>query len=458
MFMKDGAGLTNYLYTLTRFTLELGPIVLLLSTYSPKTIERRWIYRLIILLTGPAILMGLANQSHTAPYVISDIFSFLLLWLIYGIEYVNGWFSARQKNQIKFNINLDNALFSLAVIASFIAALFLGSHPEAIYNQPIPLEVNFRHIFENIPTFVFFWFQMLLLYMCLYVLYYINHHVLINHFLSKHGVVAYVFAGFMTLIILYPPLTYIALNLPISGGSQPLTPSGDDNIFSIHNFNMGFAALAGSLPLILAFKWQENSRQLSEAGKRQLEAELTLLQQQINPHFLFNSLNSLYALTLTKSVKAPEAVLQLAGLFRYVVYKGDKERVPLTEEFTYLQDYLALQQLRMGEDCQFNIHFGNTSSNHTIAPLMLIVFIENAFKHGLEGNNKNSWLHISASMEDNKLTFICENSILRNHENSTPGIGLENVRKRLNLQYKDQHTLNITKMQDRFCISLVMDL
>ncbi len=458
VFSREATSVYLYISALFNFILELGPIVLLLSVYRPNTIFFKSLFRGGVLIGGPFILHIISQEFSPDIEIVSSFINYILVWVIYGTEYINEWLQARQRKVFKFKPNLDNSLFLIVIITSFASALLLNSYPDAIHNQPIPFAIDIQHNLANIPMFFFFWVQMFLIYMCPYALYYLNHHVLINHYLNKQGVVAYIFASFTALLILYPLLSYFIVSLPVSGGTAPLTPSGDDNIFSIQNFNMGFAIFAASLPLILTFKWQENSRQLSEAEKGQLQAELILLQQQINPHFLFNSLNSLYALTLTKSSKAPEAVLQLSGLFRYVVYKGDKDRVPLADEYAYLQDYLALQRLRMGEDCQFNINIAKAASGLSITPLMLIVFIENAFKHGLETNNKQSWLNVTATTNGSQFTFICENSILRTETDKEQGIGLENVRKRLNLQYKDQHSLTIENHLDRFCVSLIMDL
>ena len=438
--------------------LAFGLIFVGLGMVDIRSAPRRWLYRLAILSVGTVALLAISKIAPaTLPSQMRGL-QLVALWAVYGIYYFNEWLQSRQTKNLRIIMNLDKALFFLVVLASLMSALIVNSHPGGLYNQPVPIAIDIARNFQNVPGLVSYWAQLFVVYMCLYLIYYLNHHILIRHALGSKGVIAYLFSGLVMLLVLYPLLGAVVLWLPISDNQYPIIPSQDTNVFAIENFNMGLLVLATSLPLILAFKWQENLRQLSELEKSQLEAELTLLQQQINPHFLFNSLNSLYALALTKSPKAPDAVLQLSSLFRYVVYKGGNTEVPLFDEFSYLSDYLALQRLRMGEACEFDCQFDDPDPALKIAPMMLIVFLENAFKHGLETNNASSWLRVAAHVQGQRLSFTCENSILRAKERRDVGIGLENVRKRLNLQYENRHTLDIIQEEDRFSVMLTVEL
>jgi sensor histidine kinase YesM len=454
----ESTNLRTYLSEVFSFTLELGPMIIGLAVVDTLSISRRGVYRVIILIVGTLALIGISEFTITEPFIKSNGVNFIMLWSFYSLHYISEWIKVGYRANFKVTMSLDKALMFLVIFVSFISALIINSHPGGVYNQPIPIAIDLVYNFQHLFGLLSYWGQLFLTYMCLYVIYYLNHHVLIEYFLGEKGIIVYLMSGLVLLLLLYPLLSYFVLSLPISDSPYPFIPSQNRNIFAIENFNTGLSVLAVSLPLVLAFKWQEKSRLVSELEKGQLQAELALLQQQINPHFLFNSLNSLYALTLTRSEKAPEAVLQLSSLFRYVVYRGNKARVPLSDEFSYLSDYLALQRLRMGEKCEFDCTFDKVSSTLEIAPLMLIVFLENAFKHGLETNNQESWLRVHAKVNDRLLSFKCENSILRNRDAHEPGIGLDNVRKRLKLQYEDRHFLKIETKEDRFSVTLTIEL
>ncbi len=454
----NDADLGSYISEIFGFTLEFGPIAIGLALIDTRRASQQWLYRLVIMLVGTSALMGVSELSATDPLIKSGGINLIILWSLYGLHYIGEWIKVRQTKNFIVTMSLDKALLFLVIVASFMSALVINSHPGGIYNQPIPISIDVIYNFQHISGLLSYWVQLFLTYMCLYLIYYLNHYVLIEYFLGEKGILAYIVSGLVLLLMLYPSLTYFVLSLPISDSAYPFIPSQDQNVFAIENFNTGLLVLAVTLPLVLAFKWQEKSRHVSELERGQLQAELALLQQQINPHFLFNSLNSLYALTLTRSDKAPEAVLQLSNLFRYVVYRGNKARVPLSDEFSYLSDYLALQRLRMGEQCKFECHFDDVDPTLEIAPMMLIVFLENAFKHGLETNNAGSWLRVSAEVQGTLLSFRCENSILRSKDALDPGIGLENVRKRLKLQYQDRYFLKVEPEEDRFNILLTIEL
>ncbi|WP_103867445.1 sensor histidine kinase [Aquimarina sp. I32.4] len=194
------------------------------------------------------------------------------------------------------------------------------------------------------------------------------------------------------------------------------------------------------------------------------EAELKLLKAQLNPHFLFNTLNNLYGLSVIKSDKLPSLMLKLSDLLRYSLYDTKETLVPLEKEITYLENYISLEKIRLEDktDIQFT-KSGNLSSNK-IAPMLLIVFVENAFKHlGILKNGKSSVI-ISLEEMNNTITFVCNNTIEVNIakendlEKGRSGIGLQNVKKRLALMYPEKHQLNINKMENSYNVQLIIDL
>ena len=173
-----------------------------------------------------------------------------------------------------------------------------------------------------------------------------------------------------------------------------------------------------------------------KAGKR--EAELSLLRSQINPHFFFNTLNNLYALTITKSEQAPEVILKLSDMMRYTIYEGEKEKVKLLDEITYLENYIELHKIRYKKTVK--ISFNHTvDTSLTVAPLMFIILLENAFKHGIESLSENAFIHIDLYEDGKFICFDIENNFDPSDQNKSPGIGLDNLKKRLSLLYKEKH-------------------
>lgn len=186
------------------------------------------------------------------------------------------------------------------------------------------------------------------------------------------------------------------------------------------------------------------------------DAELKLLKGQLNPHFLFNTLNNLYGLSVLKSDKLPGLMLQLSDLLRYSLYETKDAFVPLRKEIQYLENYVALEQIRL-EQTQIDLEITGEITDQQIAPMLLIVFVENAFKH-LGGSQ--SRVKILVTITQNKLEFICENTMdklvnsTENIEASNKGIGLENAKKRLDLIYPNKHKLQVEKQPAIFSVTL----
>ena len=203
--------------------------------------------------------------------------------------------------------------------------------------------------------------------------------------------------------------------------------------------NSMFFTLGDVLPVIVIlsgfkFAWDAISKQrevdtLKSAIK---ESELQFLKSQINPHFLFNNLNNLYSYTLENSPKAPEIILELSGVLRYMLYECRERYVPLEKELEQLGNFINLNEKQIEERGQVNFKTGEISSNYQIAPLILIVFIENAFKHSTASQTSDIQIDINIDLNDRgELEFNCKNSYLpqSNTENLSHGIGLENVKK-----------------------------
>ncbi|WP_268125116.1 sensor histidine kinase [Roseivirga pacifica] len=205
--------------------------------------------------------------------------------------------------------------------------------------------------------------------------------------------------------------------------------------------------------------WYIEQKRTQQLAEDKLEAELKFLKAQVHPHFLFNTLNNLYALTLKQSKEAPEMVLKLSELLNYMLYECNADKVQLKKELELVQDYIALEKVRYGDrlNVSFNVQ-GNTASIE-LSPLLILPFVENAFKHGVSEELDESWVSIELELKEKSLTLKVENSKSNNgnHEDRfayKQGIGLKNVKRRLELLYPEKHDLNILDSSDSYLVVL----
>ncbi|HKK43500.1 MAG TPA: histidine kinase [Bacteroidales bacterium] len=195
--------------------------------------------------------------------------------------------------------------------------------------------------------------------------------------------------------------------------------------------------------------------------KEKLEAELKFLKSQIHPHFLFNTLNNLYALTLKKSDLAPDMVIQLSNLLEYMLYTGKESEVKLTDELNQIMGYIDLEKLRFGKRLKIILDIDDNFDDLLIAPLILLPFVENSFKHGPVNDHKSPFISLKAKTNNRNLHFTISNSYQNEagkFEKYTERIGLKNVRRRLELIYPQRHQLVIKQEHDNFKVDLKLDL
>jgi two-component system LytT family sensor kinase len=205
-----------------------------------------------------------------------------------------------------------------------------------------------------------------------------------------------------------------------------------------------------------AFVRERHMRALKEEKH---QAELDLLKAQLHPHFFFNTLNSLYALTMAKSDKGPEVVLQLSELMHYVLYEANAPLVSLETEISHLRNYIEIEQLRFGDRLELRVDTPLFTESQRIAPLLLLPFIENAFKHSLSHEAEKAWIHIDIRLEEDKLCMRVANSCHPpERAGRPPGIGLANVRQRLELSYPGRQLLDIRPGSEVWEVSLTLKL
>lgn len=198
-------------------------------------------------------------------------------------------------------------------------------------------------------------------------------------------------------------------------------------------------------------------QQRKNLENEKLNAELAFLKSQINPHFLFNSLNNIYSLAYRKSEKTPDAILKLAEIMRYMLYESNEDTVLLTDEIDYLHNYIELQKLRFKGDSFVDIDVKIDRTDHRIMPLLLISFLENAFKHGVSADALKP-IRILINVTNGRLHFKVENTKSRSNKDQTKGIGLVNLKRRLQLGYPDRHTINIVESDDHYSSELFLYL
>lgn len=245
----------------------------------------------------------------------------------------------------------------------------------------------------------------------------------------------------------------------------------DPNPYSIYNFLVaimvfifGLAPLAGYKIALLISKESlyreqvEHDKLMTEVKLK--EAELQLLKGQLHPHFLFNTLNNLYSLSIQKSARTSEVIIKISDLLNYIIYDCNTEKVSLEKEIEFIKSYIDLEKLRYDDTLKITTSFTGDFQEKYIAPMILHTFIENSFKHGASRDTGSPWIDIRININSNILNLNVINSRITedNSGQATYGIGIENAKKRLALIYPDKHFLEIVKTRNTFNVSLEIQL
>ena len=212
--------------------------------------------------------------------------------------------------------------------------------------------------------------------------------------------------------------------------------------------------------LRFAVDWFEFEARKKEVENEKLTAELNFLKAQINPHFLFNTLNNLYYLAYTQSPNTTEVIAKLSQMMRYMIYDSNHALVPLAKEIEYMQNYISLEKLRLNDQIPIRFDINGNVDDIRIAPLILITFLENAFKHGVTNNNPNARVNLSIRLTGKECLYTVENSkapATKGHEGKS-GIGLQNVKRRLELSYPEKYTLSVEDKPDAYIVQLNLTL
>lgn len=286
---------------------------------------------------------------------------------------------------------------------------------------------------------------------------YFNSYYLVNRFLYTRQIGFYVIALALAIISVTFPISIIVHRLVNNREIENLVWSW--NFFLITALTVLF-----SVVLIMVLKLLKNWYQEEQTKKQliqiNLETELKFLKSQINPHFLFNSLNNLYALTLKKSDDAPEVVLKLSNILRYVLYETGEGKVPLAKEVQYLQDYIELEKIRLGNRVDIRFHTSGNMQTKVIEPMLFLTFVENSFKHGASAAINNGWVDMTLATDDSDIRFTISNSKqngkVERLNGNHGGIGLENLKKRLDILYPERYLLKLSDNADSYSVNLTI--
>lgn len=230
--------------------------------------------------------------------------------------------------------------------------------------------------------------------------------------------------------------------------------------FFIYNIFTYLFILASSTAYFVLIERQHNAKLAQEKETENLKTELLFLRSQVSPHFMFNVLNNMVALARKKSDLLEPSLIKLSSLMRYMLYETDEQKVPLEKEIDYIQSYIDLQQQRFGKNVKICTTFDNHHNGNEIEPMLLIPFVENAFKHGT-GIIQDAQINIDLKEEGGILQFTVSNkynNVANDSKDKSSGIGLNNVRRRLNLLYGRNHALLINKKDNWFTVSLQINL
>jgi len=227
------------------------------------------------------------------------------------------------------------------------------------------------------------------------------------------------------------------------------------SLFLETNFMVGIA-----MAIKLIKIWFEQQKEKFEIEKRNLQSELNLLKAQIHPHFLFNTMNNLYALSLGQSAKTSEGIAKVSDLLRVVLYDCNDVYIDFEKEINLIRNYIDLQKLRFDNRLSLSFNIEGEPATIKVAPMLYITFIENCFKHGSSNDPDNSWINIGFRITDHQISFTAENSkpmlIAEHSSNRSKGIGLENVKKRLEILYKNNYTLELSESDRSFKVELLL--
>jgi len=292
---------------------------------------------------------------------------------------------------------------------------------------------------------------------------YLFNYFLIPKFLFNKKIKTFILFSFYSLVVSFYLISLIIFPFLILSKSEVNFVTLDKSFLDIYFLVVGLYAAILVAILIKLIKYSYERQHLHlQILKEKTAAELEALRSQINPHFLFNTLNNIYTLSLKKSDQTPDVVLKLSEMLDYLLYECNSDRVPLKKEINLIENYLYLQKIRYDKRLKTSFSISGATSDQSIAPMLLLPFVENSFKHGAGKHREDAWIKIKMKIHEKSMIFEVKNSQVSTRKYdaipSSGGIGIANVRKRLELIYKKDHHLNITNSVRDFSVKLNINM
>jgi len=315
----------------------------------------------------------------------------------------------------------------------------------------------------------FFGSNFLLFYFIFPILFYLNLYVLLPKFLFTKKYIIYISVVIILFILVYflQPFDKLMSIGRMEMGPPPFDdhgpgpgfrkgPRGREGHIDILSIVLFILVWTVSTALAVFERWRISERRALQAETEKANAELSFLKAQINPHFLFNTLNNIYSLAVTKDDKAAEGIMKLSNIMRYVTDDVKEDFVSLDHEIECIKDYIDLQKIRLGSKTSVDLQIMGDQSDKKIAPLLLMTFIENAFKYGTS-NHEPSSIIIKITVSPNRINFLCENKLFEVKRNpERVGIGIQNAKRRLEHLYPNKHLLDINSSNGLFTVQLTL--
>lgn len=321
-------------------------------------------------------------------------------------------------------------LIHAAIWAVIIAMPFFSPQP----GRPLHGGLNYSRFIPVTISFV--------------IVFYTNYLFLIKRYLSNRKFGAFILWNTILIAAMSMGVRLFFKYFVAAGTTPPPRPLIDTISFSIRNTVIYVAIVGIAVAVRMTTEWYNNEAQRKEIEKAQAEAELANLKSQVNPHFLFNTLNNIYSLIQIDPQEAQEAVHDLSGMLRYVLYESQKDTVPLSKESEFLNEYVKLMGARLTSNVRLSVTLPETPSGRQIAPLLFIPLVENAFKHGVS-DTAESFIRITLGEDGEYVECLVENSCFPKDDTdrSGSGIGITNLKRRLDLLYPGAYSFEYGRVQ-----------
>lgn len=307
---------------------------------------------------------------------------------------------------------------------------------------------------KNNNYFQTFFFVGLLMPVTVFTTYFLNYYLVPNYLMKERYAYfatyfVYALIGSLFLEMMISALTFIVMaELNI----HDMSPASIDLFFLLASLLM---VVFFAMGIKMLLHWKQSKEDYQKLMRDKIETELRFLKVQLNPHFLFNTLNNLYYLTTEKSDKAPQAILQLSEILDYVMHSGKSVFVPLESELKQVENYIALELLRYEDRVRVTKQFSGDLNTYEIGPMILITLIENAFKHGVMPRSEKSWIHFNVEERERGLHIAISNS--SSQVKSGSKIGLDNLRNQLDHLYGKGYSMEVNSNENTFSVNLILN-